>query len=105
MKKLTDNFGNDLLDENGCVQYVPMKKYEVTFSDTFEASNEDNAFDKVLDYLKECVENGDVTAFNFKEGCVKNSLHEALIKIAEHDIELLSYKGQELFNNLAKKGE
>lgn len=65
--KLTDSYGNDQLDENGCVQYVPMKKYEVTFSDTFEASNEDNCFDKVLFYLTECINNGDVTAFNFKE--------------------------------------
>lgn len=107
MKKLTDNFGNDLLDENGCVQYVKdeLKTYTVTFRDTFKARGEDGVFDVFLSYLNECVENGDVTAFNFKEGCVKNSLHEALIKIAEHDIELLSYKGQELFNNLAKKGE
>lgn len=51
------------------------------------------------------VNNGDITAFDFKEGDIKNLLHEALIKIASHDIELLSYKGQKLFNQLSNKGE
>jgi len=29
-------------------------------------------------------------------------LHEAIITITEHDIDLLSYKGQTLFNQYAK---
>ena len=47
MKKLTDNFGNDQLDENGCVQYVEekLKTYTVTFKDTFKARGEDGVFD------------------------------------------------------------
>lgn len=107
MKKLLDEYGNDLLDENGCVQYEQdkLKTYTVTFKDTFKARGEDGAFDVFLSYLTECVNNGDITAFDFKEGDIKNLLHEALIKIASHDIELLSYKGQKLFNQLSNKGE
>ena len=69
MKKLLDDYGNALLDENGCVQYVEnkIKTYTVTFKDYFKAYGEDVAFDVFLDYLTECVENGDITAFNFKE--------------------------------------
>ena len=44
-----------------------MKNYLVTFSDNFQASNEDNAFDRVLHYLGECINNSDITAFNFTE--------------------------------------
>tara|TARA_R100001143_G_C3258942_1_gene86885 strand:- start:377 stop:538 length:162 start_codon:yes stop_codon:yes gene_type:complete len=40
-----------------------MPKYEVTFLDHFEAVNEDAVYDDLLAYLKECVDNGDVTAF------------------------------------------
>lgn len=58
MRKLLDEYGNDLLDENGCVQYV---------------ENE------------------------------LNKIHNALLLIADYDVELLSYKGQELFNKLAEK--
>jgi hypothetical protein len=43
-------------------------KFEITFKDIFErVENEEQAYDILLDYLKECVENGDVTAFEFKE--------------------------------------
>ncbi len=68
--KLTDDYGNDLLDENGCVQYKgenKMKNYRVTFNDNFKASDEDGAFDVFLAYLTDCVNNGDITAFDFKE--------------------------------------
>lgn len=67
--KLTDSYGNDLLNEAGQVQYKEntMKNYRVTFNDNFKASGEDGVFDVFLAYLTECVNNGDVTAFEFNE--------------------------------------
>jgi hypothetical protein len=38
-----------------------------------------------------------------KEGIKDSKLHEALITIAEKDIDLLSYEGQTLWNKLASK--
>ena len=43
-------------------------KFEITFKDVFDGvDNEEQAYDVLLDYLNECVEKGDVTAFDFKE--------------------------------------
>jgi len=43
-------------------------KFEITFKDVFDGvDNEEQAYDILLDYLSNCVENGDVTAFYFKE--------------------------------------
>lgn len=39
--------------------------YTITFKDTIDAETEEQAYDKLLEYLKKCVDNGDVTAFNF----------------------------------------
>jgi hypothetical protein len=44
-----------------------MKKFLVTFKDTIAAETEENAYDKLLDYLRETVRFEDVTAFDFKE--------------------------------------
>lgn len=44
-----------------------MKKYLVTFSDTFDADTEDKAYDEILKYLKECVINKDLMAFGVEE--------------------------------------
>jgi len=44
-----------------------MQKFKITFCDDFEAKDELNAYDVFLAYLRECVEMGDVTAFDFKE--------------------------------------
>ena len=44
-----------------------MKRFTVTFTDTQEAENEDEAYDSLIDYLRECVRQGDVTAFEFEE--------------------------------------
>lgn len=43
------------------------KKYLVVFNDTIEANSEEEAWDKLLSYLAECVEFKDVTVFDFKE--------------------------------------
>jgi ATP-dependent Zn protease len=43
------------------------KKFEVTFNDWIEADTEEEAWDKLLDYLSECVQYRDVTVFEFKE--------------------------------------
>src|SRR5690348_800889 len=91
--KLTDSYGNDLLDENGEIQYKEnktMKTYTVTFNDNFKASNEDNAFEQVLNYLGECVNNGDVTAFNFQEedkaNIDKETIYYALSRLLDDDM-------------------
>jgi len=39
--------------------------YEITFRDEFPATSLEDCYDDLLDYLRECVENQDVTAFNF----------------------------------------
>ena len=44
-----------------------MKKYLVTFKDEFEATSEQDAYDKLLVYLGDCVRYEDVVAFDFKE--------------------------------------
>lgn len=43
------------------------KDYTVTFKMRLGAISEELAYDALLDYLKECVENEDVTAFDFIE--------------------------------------
>ena len=44
-----------------------MKRFTVTFTDTQEAETEEDAYDSLIDYLRECVMLGDVTAFEFDE--------------------------------------
>jgi len=41
-------------------------KVEVTFKDNFDAENEDELYDSVLEYLLYVVKYQDLTAFNFK---------------------------------------
>ena len=43
------------------------KEYKITFEDNFKGKSEEDCYEKLLDYLKECVVNEDVMAFNFKE--------------------------------------
>lgn len=56
-----------------------MKTYKVTFTDTIQANTEEEAYDKLLGYLAECVQFGDVTAFDFAE---ESELLSALKEIA-----------------------
>jgi len=44
-----------------------MKKFLVTFKDTIVAETEEDAYDKLLDYLRYTVRYEDVTPFDFKE--------------------------------------
>jgi ATP-dependent Zn protease len=44
-----------------------MKKYKVTFVDCIEASTEEEAYEEMLNYLKEVCKYRDLTAFDFKE--------------------------------------
>jgi len=44
-----------------------MKKYRVTFKDTIVAETEEAAYDKLLEYLGDCVRYQDVVAFDFEE--------------------------------------
>jgi hypothetical protein len=44
-----------------------VKEFVVTCDFIVEAESEENAYEKLLDYLAECVQYGDVTAFEFKE--------------------------------------
>jgi len=42
--------------------------WEITFKDNIEADNEEMAYDKLLEYLEDCVKNRDVSVFNlYKE--------------------------------------
>lgn len=50
------------------LMYQPeLKGYRVTFTDDFEAINEEEAYEKLIHYCEEVYKNQDVTAFNFKE--------------------------------------
>jgi hypothetical protein len=42
-------------------------KYKITFNDEIEAETLEDAFDQLLDYLKDCVNMEDVTAFTFTD--------------------------------------
>jgi len=42
-------------------------KAKVTFENTFDAENEDELYDSVLEYLLYVVKYQDLTAFNFEE--------------------------------------
>jgi len=42
-------------------------KYKVIFRDVIEAETLDDAFDQLLEYLKDCVNMEDVTAFTFTD--------------------------------------
>ena len=44
-----------------------MKKFKVTFLDIIEAETEVDAFDEIIKMSKDGADNGDVTAFEFKE--------------------------------------
>jgi ATP-dependent Zn protease len=44
-----------------------MKQYKVTFTDFIEADSEEQAYDKLLEYLKDICKYEDVTAFDFSE--------------------------------------
>jgi|TARA_R110000824_G_scaffold64128_1_gene167813 hypothetical protein len=43
------------------------KIFKITYNDEFECIDEEHAYETLLDYLKECVENQDVCAFGFEE--------------------------------------
>lgn len=40
-------------------------KFVVKFNDEIEAETEEDAYDILLEFLRECVEFGDLTAFDF----------------------------------------
>jgi hypothetical protein len=40
-------------------------KYKVTFQDEIDAETPEGAYEILLDYLKDCVNFGDVTSFKF----------------------------------------
>lgn len=44
-----------------------IKKFQIKFNDTIEADTEEEAWDKWLDYLAECVQYRDITVFDFEE--------------------------------------
>jgi len=47
------------------------KTFVVTFHDWFQAKTEDEAFDKILEYLRDCVRNEDLTGFGIEEKTFK----------------------------------
>ena len=44
-----------------------MKTFQVTWTDNIEAETEEQAYDELLKYLKDVVNEGDVLGFEFKE--------------------------------------
>jgi hypothetical protein len=42
-----------------------MNTYEITFRDEVEAETDEQCYEQFLNYLRECVENEDVSAFVF----------------------------------------
>lgn len=44
-----------------------MKKFLVTFKDTIVAETEEDAYDKLLEFMRDTVRFEDVTPFDFKE--------------------------------------
>lgn len=44
-----------------------MKAFTVKCDFSIEAESEEDAYEKLLDYLSECVRYGDVTIFDFEE--------------------------------------
>ena len=44
-----------------------MKRFKITFTDTQEAEIEEEVYDALIAYLRECVINEDVTAFEVEE--------------------------------------
>lgn len=42
-------------------------KYKVTFQDEIEAETLEDAFDIILDYMRDCANMKDVTAFTFTD--------------------------------------
>lgn len=45
----------------------PSKQFRVKFNDVIKADTEEEAWSKLLDYLAECVQDRDVTVFDFEE--------------------------------------
>jgi len=43
-----------------------LKRFRVYYIDEVEAETEEGAYDQTLEYLSDCVKNGDVSAFNYE---------------------------------------
>ena len=53
-----------------------MKQYRITFTDIVSAQSEEDAYNALLDYMKDCVKYHDVTCFDFEE--VSEEPHEMI---------------------------
>jgi hypothetical protein len=49
-------------------------EFEVVFRDVIEANSEEEAYDKFLEYLAECVKYGDITTFDFYKKETANAI-------------------------------
>ena len=49
---------------------LKMKRFRVYYIDEVEAETEEGAYDKTLEYLRDCVNYGDVSLFNYE--CIGN---------------------------------
>jgi len=47
--------------------YLKKLKFEVTFKDEFKGVDEQDVLDQLVEYLGECWQHDDVTAFNIME--------------------------------------
>ena len=44
-----------------------MKKFKITYNDKFECIDEEHAYETLLNYLKECIENQELLSFKIEE--------------------------------------
>jgi hypothetical protein len=52
-----------------------VKRFRVYYIDEVIAETEEDAYEKTLEYLNDCVKNGDVSAFNYEcIGTEKNNV-------------------------------
>ena len=68
-----------------------MKKFEVSFYDTFEEETEEGVYDTLLSYLQEVVKHKDVTAFQVFEITKKEEQSKAKDQPDSHINEVEDY--------------
>jgi len=61
------NRNGKLIKLNCLLVFINMKTFRVSFVDDISAKTEEGAYIILLNYLRDCAEYGDATAFQFEE--------------------------------------
>jgi len=61
------NRNGKLIKLNCLLVFINMKTFRVQFVDEITAETEEDAYEVLLRYLRDCAEYGDATAFQFEE--------------------------------------